>query len=372
MRLTALSFASLLWASALHGQATAPLRTRHVILLTLDGVRGEELFGGMDTVVTNAGDSASGIHDLAAVTRTYWRATKEERRRVLMPFFWDSLVRRGILFGDRDFDGSAEITNGLGFSAPGYLEILTGQAQADVTSNDRRRYSHRTVLEYVRQQLALPVTAVAAITSWENFHEYAASDSTAVPVSAGLLPIPEAMLTPRIRELDRLSHRAIPLWDGTRLDAFTGAIALEYLRTRRPRLLFISFDDTDDLAHSRRYDRLLDAFHGADDFLRELWGTIQSTPGLRDQTTLILTTDHGRGHTARDWTDHGKDVPGAESIWIAVVGPDTPAQGLDGGFHATQNSIAATVLQYFGLSGHEFNPAAGAALPLTLRRGRAR
>ncbi|MEP6473086.1 MAG: alkaline phosphatase family protein [Gemmatimonadota bacterium] len=358
----ALALLAMIPASPLAAQAMPQHRTQHVILLTIDGVRGQELFGGMDSMIAAGGDS-SGIHDVERLRRDYWRQTAEARRRALMPWFWDSLVPRGILYGDRQLESPASITNHQGFSAPGYLEILTGEAQPDVTSNDRRRYGHRTILEYVRRRLSLPATGVAAITSWENFHEYVASDSTAVLVSAGLLPVPLELLTPAIRELDRLSRRAVPLWDGTRLDAFTGAIALEYLKRQRPTLLFISFDDTDDLAHSRRYDRLLDAFHGTDDFLRELWHVVQSTSGLKDQTTLVVTTDHGRGFTMRDWTDHGHDVPGSEQIWIAIMGPDTPALGEARQLPVHQDNIAATLLQFLGLKGEDFNAHAGLPLP---------
>ena len=40
----------------------------------------------------------------------------------------------------------------------------------------------------------------------------------------------------------------------------------------------------------------------------------EANPAYRGRTTLILTTDHGRGRTPQDWTDHGADVPGSEEI----------------------------------------------------------
>ena len=49
--------------------------------------------------------------------------------------------------------------------------------------------------------------------------------------------------------------------------------------------MYFAFNDTDDLAHSRRYDRLLDALHSTDDFLRELWQTVQSSQPIG--TTLL-------------------------------------------------------------------------------------
>ena len=61
-----------------------------------------------------------------------------------------------------------------------------------------------------------------------------------------------------------------------------------------------------------------------------------------------MTTDHGRGSTPADWTDHGQKVEGAEYIWIAVMGPGTPALGVREGVETTQSQVAATIAQLLG------------------------
>jgi hypothetical protein len=341
--------------------AQAPATT-HVILVTFDGVRIEEFFGGLDTTISNAAKELSGIDSPEELRARYDRPTREERRRAVMPFFWDSLAPRALVLGDTAVGSRVTITNPHGFSAPGYLEMLTGQYQPDVTSNDPVRYAHRTVLEVVRERLRLPQEGVALFGSWENFRTYAASREDAVLVNAGFDTLPTRIATPRLRELERMARNSPPLWDGARLDVFTGAMAIEYLKAERPRVMFVSFDDTDDLAHSRRYDRLLDALHGLDDFLRELWQTVQTTPGYRDHTTIILTTDHGRGHTPKDWSDHGDDVTGAAQMWLAAWGPGVKA-GMQG--DATQSQVAPTILTLLGLDPALLGP--GTAAPLRLR-----
>ncbi len=320
-----------------------------VILITFDGVRPEEFFGGPDTSIA-AHPEDSGVEDPGRLLRDYWRDTREARRRAVMPYFWDSLAPQGMVLGDRDRGSEVRITNPHGFSAPGYLEILTGRPQADVTSNDPVRYAHRTVLEHVRRTLRLPSRRVAVFASWGHFRHYAASEEGAVFVNAGFDSIPPALATAEMRRLVALEHRALPLWEGSRLDAFTGALALAWLRRYDPRVMYLAFNDTDDLAHNRRYDRVLDALHALDGLLRELWQTVQSLPSWRGRTTLILTTDHGRGRTGRDWTDHGADVAGSEQIWLAVIGPRTPDRGVVEGAAATQSSVAATLLECLGLS----------------------
>lgn len=350
-----------IWAGArLSLSAQTPPSSR-VILLTLDGVRPTEFFGGMDSTVVAFRDS-SGIGDSARVWRDYWRGTAQARRRAVMPYFWDSLAPAGLLVGDRSIGGHAVITNTQGFSAPGYLEILTGTAQPSVTSNDRIRYPFETLLQFARRKLGLSQMQVAAFTSWENFKDYVSSQPNDVYVNAGFDTVPEPFTTPMLARLATLQARALPEWDGSRLDAFTGGMALEYLRRHQPPLMYISFNDTDDFAHLRKYDRVLDAMHQADDFIRELWHTVQAMPAYRGRTTLIITTDHGRGLTPTSWTDHGRETVGSSEIWMAVIGPGTPADA-GVGFTATQSQIAATVLTCLGLNPAEFSSVA--ALPLS-------
>lgn len=357
--LTAIALVSCWPGSTLQSQSA--VSGSRVILLTLDGVRPTEFFRGMDADVVAYPDS-SGIGDSARVWREYWRDDPPARRRAVMPFFWDSLAPKATVVGDPAIGGHATITNIEGFSAPGYLEILTGTAQPTVTSNDMVRYPFETILQYARRKLGLGKMQVAAFTSWENFRTYVANRPDDIYVNAGFDTVPEPFTTPLLARLATLQARALPEWNGSRLDAFTGGMAIEYLRRHRPILMYISFNDTDDFAHLRKYDRVLDAMHQADDFIRELWHAVQSMPEYRGRTTLVITTDHGRGLTPTTWTDHGRETVGSSEIWMAVIGPGTAASP-GARVTATQSQIAATVLTCLGLNPADFS--AAAALPLS-------
>ena len=351
----------LAWAIAVPSAAAAQA-AHNVVLVTLDGVRVQELFGGYDSIIAGADQKYHGIYAPARLRADYWRPTPESRRQALMPFFWDSLVPGGVVLGNQSRGSRVTLANPHRFSAPGYLELLTGRYQPDVTSNDPVRYPYRTILELVREGLGLRRDEVALFGSWENFRFYGASDSVMVVLNAGYDTLPDSLSTPLLREFGRLQRRALALWEGSRLDAFTGAMALEYIRTRHPRLVYVAFNDTDDLSHSRRYDRLLDALHAADGFLQELWTTLQADPAYRGRTTLLVTTDHGRGRRPEDWDDHGSDVAGAEDIWVLLAGAGIPPQGeAVGGPPARQAQVAATVLGLLGLPaallGGEADPA---------------
>ncbi len=356
-------------APAAAGKPATPLRTRNVILLTLDGLRIQEMFAGMDPIVAEK-EKHSGIYDLERARRLYWRATPTERREALLPYFWGRIAPQGIVLGNKGKGSSVRPRNPLLFSAPGYAEILTGQYQPDVTTNDNKRYPHRTVLEFVQEELRLDGHKVATIGSWENFKTLSASREGAFFAYGGFERVPADMATPRIAFLDELQNQVMTLWEEGRSDALTFNIALEYLKSQRPRLLYIALGESDDWAHARRYDRLLDYIHVVDGFLRALWETLESIDDYRGSTTLILTTDHGRGVRPSDWVEHEEGIPGSEDIWIAVIGPDTPDHGEVAPYPTVhQADIAATILRFFGLDPEKFNPGAGPPIPAAFPAG---
>ena len=108
---------------------------------------------------------------------------------------------------------------------------------------------------------------------------------------------------------------------------------------------------------------MLQALHRTDGHLRELWEALQADPQYRGKTTLIITTDHGRGRTTADWRKHGSDVAGADEISTAVASLDTTRRGVWRGHPPLfQNQIAATIASALGLDYREHNPQAGEAI----------
>jgi len=154
------------------------------------------------------------------------------------------------------------------------------------------------------------------------------------------------------------------VFEGNATYEVTFELALEYLKTVKPRALYIGLGETDDWAHERRYDRTLETAHYFDQCLRRIWEAVQADPAYRGKTTLLITVDHGRGSTPEDWNSHGAKVDGAEYIWIAALGPDTPAQGLVKTREArTQSDIAPTMLELMGLDYRLLEAVEGKPLP---------
>jgi len=72
--------------------------------------------------------------------------------------------------------------------------------------------------------------------------------------------------------------------------------------------------------------------------------------GSWDVFPYILNRErHGRGDPPRCWRDHGEKVKGSKAIWIAVLGPDTPALGERANTAVvTQGQVAATIAALLG------------------------
>jgi hypothetical protein len=323
-------------------------RTRNVILVVTDGLRWQEVFGGADSAIL-FGEPRGVGRDSVRLRERFWRPTAQARREALLPFLWSVVARDGQIFGNRPAGSSVTVTNGLNFSYPGYNEMLAGFGDPRIDRNDFGVNPNVTVFEWLNRRPELH-GRVAAFGTWDVFRHIFARERSGVRVHAGWEPPYARPRTAADSLLDQLYASTSREWDDNAWDSFAHGVAMRALATDRPRVVFVGYGETDEWAHAGRYDRLLRSARAVDDYLRDLWTFAQSHPEYRGRTTLIVTTDHGRGRTTADWTNHGKDVPGAEEMWLAVIGPDTPALGeRASGASATQSQIAATIASLLGL-----------------------
>ncbi len=335
-------------------------KDRKVIYITWDGFRWQEMFGGAQEILI-AKDA--GVADVEGVKRRYWRETDVERREVLLPFMWKTIAKRGQIFGDPSKNAAAKLENTHKFSYPGYSEMFCGFADDKrIDSNKKFPNPHVNVLEFLNRRPGFE-RQVAAIATWDVFPSILNQQRSGVYVNAGIVPIPGDSLTDRERLLNEMISDTVVLWPDNQIDVITMQVAREYLLKHKPRVLFIGLGETDEWAHARRYDRYLHAANRADAFTAKLWELLQSLPEYKDQTSLVLACDHGRGNTIRDWTDHGAKIEGAEFIWSAVLGPDTPAMGVRSDVSATLSQIAATLATLVGEDFRAASPKSAAPLP---------
>ncbi len=327
----------------------ADYKTRNLVLVTADGLRWQEVFRGIDPVLMDLEETGmKGAEELKA---SLWADSPEGRRRRLMPFLWTTIAPQGVILGNIDCGAAVTLRNQHRFSYPGYSEILTGRPQDDVIdSNVLRPNPSRTILEILRQERRLTRGKVALFGSWNVFQGIGAQDPQAIVINAGYQSLGDDGVSERLRELSRLQFDILTPWRSVRHDYITFEMALDYLKTAKPRVLYIALGETDDWAHERRYDRTLETARYFDDCLRRLWDVLQSNRTYRNTTTLLVATDHGRGSTPEDWNSHGAKVEGAGNVWIAAIGPDTPARGeMRDVTGVTQSDIAPTLLELAGV-----------------------
>jgi hypothetical protein len=325
--------------------AAAGGNTDNIILITIDGLRWQDLFTGADERLINR--ESGGVRDVDEVRGRFWAESPQDRRSQLMSFFWNFIAVNGRVFGDVNADSVVRVTNKRYFSYPGYNEILCGFADDEIDSNAKRPNRNVTVLEWLNHRPGYQ-GRVAAFGSWDVFPYILNQERSGMYVNAGWQDL-EIFADERDKQQWTVLANELPrYWSGVRYDAFTLRGALEYLCVKRPRVLYVALGETDDWAHDGRYDLYLDAANRSDQYIKQLWETCQQLDQYRDKTTIVITTDHGRGDDREGWKSHGESIPGSEYIWIAVIGPDTKPFGQRANVAATQSQIAATVAALLG------------------------
>lgn len=334
---------------------------QNVVLVAIDGLRPTEVFTGAQRELMREVENEAGLMD------RFWRESPDERRRTLMPFLWEQVAVKGQIFGNAARGSPVKVTNERRCSYPGYNEMLTGVADPRIEGNEHPANPNVTVFEWLSQQRGFE-GRVQAFATWETFTRIFNVERSHLDVRAGWVP-PFANEQPRnpTRDvLDELYRTTTPLFGGNALDAITWAAQKESLRTNRPRVLFFGLGETDEWMHAGRYDLALESVRRADATIADLWNTLQALPEYRGTTTLIITTDHGRGVGSSDWRHHAASVPGSEDIWVAALGPGVAALGerANTGL-VTQTQLASSIA---GLLGYDWNaqtPAAGKPLPFS-------
>ena len=334
-------------------------RPENLILIVLDGVRTEEMFHGVDLDLLRTQAKKKPVEE-TELYQLFWAETPQERREKLMPFFWTVwMTDHGSIAGDRWNGSQVLLTNKHRFSYPGYSEILTGEAHDDVIdSNAPTQNPFPTVLEFFKDRIELQPQSIASFASWSVMDNIVESHSGTIFSNAGYETYDSS--DPDLQMISDLQFKTPTPWDTVRHDVYTFQFAMHHLKTRHPRVVYISLGETDDWAHEDRYDRVVQSIHRNDGYFRELWNFLQDDPQYRDRTTIIITTDHGRGTQVEDWRHHRSNTEGAQYTWIAAVSPDLSLRGAWKNAETVYtNQIAASLSAFLDLDYSEWNAEAG-------------
>ena len=281
--------------AATAARATATGRTtpaaEAIVLVTIDGVRWQEVFGGVDARLAEAARLPR-----AAITGA----------RELMPNAHRLFFEGGAVLGDPRLGGGIAASGPRYVSLPGYVEIMTG-APGACTTNECEPELARTLAEDV----AAGGARVAVFGSWDKIGRLSATDPKGIAIGAG-----------------RDASDEEPPWPGFgtyRPDRVTSARAVAHLLEHRPRLLWIALGDTDEWAHRGDYRGYLDALRAAAALLGELAEHLDEMGEYGRRAALLVTTDHGRDPA---FHDHGGAASSA--VWLLARGAGVARRGSTG------------------------------------------
>lgn len=346
---------TVLLVCSIHLSRAQSARTENLIVVVLDGMRWQEIFGGADSALIN---NPKYTEDKNRTTRLFWDADIQIRRKRLFPFIWETIASDGQIYGNRKLDSFVNVTNPFQMTYPGFSEMLTGFPDPAISSNRLVTSHSDNVLEYINQQKGFE-GKVAVFATSDLFPYLLNKPQSKLYINADGDTLPfRSREFQLLNEMQRLSAKPTT----ERPDLLTYFAAREYVKTFQPRVLYLALGETDAFAHDGNYGQYLETAKAEDQMISELWKIVQSIPQYKGKTALLLTCDHGRGNKIQnEWTSHGPKIEDSGQIWIAGLGPDIQNKGeLKKSAQLYQAQLASTMASILGLN---FKPKTHQAMP---------
>lgn len=347
-------------------QQRQPRKTENVILIVADGLRWQEVFGGMQRDLATTTHSVSHPEDFLA---RYDAETSSARRQILMPFLWSHVATHGQIYGNREKNSPARVLNTMHFSYPGYNEMISGAPDDKRISSNRKIPNPNThVFEWLAAQDFVS-NRVFAAGAWDVYPYIFNTGRVKFPVDSGAPGFsPSGGTTPAMDLVNHIRKNTHNRWSSATFDSLIFPMFTEYVQHHKPRVMFLSLGETDEWAHEGNYERYVESAQRVDRYLTELWELLQTMPQYHDKTTIIFTSDHGRGSNddpnPKAWNSHAANIAGCETIFMAVWGPDTPPLGeRENVPEVTLSQAAATLAHALGYDYRADHP--HASPPLT-------
>lgn len=299
-------------------------RTKNVVLILIDGYRWQELFNGAEFDLLN--NKKYNPEDSLERFKKFWSNDLNERRKKLMPFTWNYIVKNGQIYGNRNFGNEVNVKNPFWISYPGRAEVLSGFVDTAINSNEYSSNPNSNVLEFINDQKSYE-GKVATFACWRATGRCLHKNKSMMLINVPWEDIKSDHLTQAEILANEMQHFIPQIWGGDeRLDANVYALAKSYILANHPKIIYIDFGDTDEYAHAGKYENYLDDIFNLDAMIEKLWNMMQQDKFYKNTTTFFIVPDHGRGLGA-EWTDHGSGTPHSNETWFMVMGPDTKPSG---------------------------------------------
>jgi len=305
----------LFFQSNIFSQANA---TNKIIVITTDGFRWQEVFNGLDVAILKNKFYQNG--DSLNTVKNFGGATAEESRKKLLPFFWSTIAEKGQIHGNRNKGSLVDNANPYWFSYPGYSEILTGQVDTAINSNEYEPNPNTNFFEYLNT-LPFYKNKVIAFGAWDAFKRILNEKRAGFPVINGNHVDDFLLKDANFKLIADLMKDSYQPFGEESLDGYIKYMSLWYLKKYKPNAMYLSYGDTDELAHAGNYPEYLKAAHRFDEFIKSIYDFVNTDPEYKGKTTILITTDHGRGDIIKtQWTSHGQKIFDSHQIWYAMIG----------------------------------------------------
>lgn len=294
--------------------SSSPQPITHVIYITLDGTRWQDIF----------------------------------LNKNILKKFKAKYAAQGHWYGEPGSNTTMEVAS-IPTSLPSYLSQMAGEVRP-CDDNDCGRIRVMSLAETLKEKMGWPKKDVATFANWNKIRMAVEHVPGSTYVNAGNAPVNDPVTGKPDRFMARVNKLQAEHPEDVvdRLDTYTFAQAMHYWNKYQPRFMWLSLGDADEAAHAldlHWYYRVL-AFY--DDALDQIFTTLKKS-GLDKSTLVIITTDHGRAN-GKLWTEHGKKYPESKQTWAFVMnGTLKPVSTGRNITHYSTLSIKPTIESAFGI-----------------------
>ena len=314
---------SLLFSLLTFFTSAQPNAAPNIFIITTDGFRWQEVFNGADSMLIN---NPKYVGDTEAIKQLFWDDSKEVRRTLLFPFVWKTFAKHGAIYGNRQIASKVSVSNPYKFSYAGYNELFTGFADPSIIANKKRWNTNTNVLEFLNNTNEYK-NKVAAFTSWHLFNYILNKKKNTFHINSGNNTLVTDSSSANQFLINGTQQYVVDTLTPTRNDMLTFLTAKEYVQKHHPKVVYLGFGETDDYAHSGKYDGYLQSANAFDSYIAQVWYLINSDPFYKNNTHIIITTDHGRGKKSTTWVRHDMFTAGSENSWLMLLGPKVANKG---------------------------------------------
>lgn len=189
-----------------------------------------------------------------------------------------------------------------------------------INSNEYEPNPNTNFFEYLNT-LPFYKNKVIAFGAWDAFKRILNEKRAGFPVINGNHVDDFLLKDPQFKLIADLMKDSYHPFGEESLDGYVKYMSLIYLKKNKPNAMYLSYGDTDELAHAGNYPEYLKAAHRFDDFVKSIYDFVNTDPYYKGKTTILITTDHGRGDAIKtQWTGHGQEVNDSHQIWYAMIG----------------------------------------------------